>query len=51
MISREQFLNKLREIGYSYKGETRKSSKWKKDGGTHRVFVPKTALLAKPGSS
>jgi hypothetical protein len=42
--SRDHFINKLRELGYSYRGETKRTQKWKR--GTHRVNLPRNSVLA-----
>ncbi len=41
MISTKRFVNKLREIGYSYKDRTKRMEVYRKDGGTHIVMVPR----------
>jgi hypothetical protein len=45
MVNRQAFVNKLREKKYSFKGQQKRTYLWKKDGGTHRVFVPMKDLL------
>lgn len=44
MPRREHFINKLRELGYTYRGETQNTQKWRK--GSHHVYLPKNAVLA-----
>lgn len=39
MITRANFINKLREINYSYSDQTLKTVEYKKNGGTHRVYI------------
>lgn len=43
MIAREKFINKLRELGYSYSRDCDRTTMWRR--GTHRVFVRKTAAV------
>jgi hypothetical protein len=45
MVNRQAFVNKLCEKKYSFKGQQKRTYLWKKDGGTHRVFVPMKDLL------
>jgi hypothetical protein len=45
MVRREAFLNKIRELGYSYKSQQAKTQLFKKKGGTHRMFIRVTDLL------
>lgn len=47
-IPRPQFINKLRELTYTYKTRTKRISLWKKRGGTHYVSVPNTEKLTEP---
>lgn len=44
MLKRERAVNKLRELGYSFKREAPSTYIYRK--GTHRVFVPKTDLVS-----
>lgn len=44
MITRQHFVNKLRELEYHFKKQYKRVSLWKK--GTHRVMVPRTDLLS-----
>lgn len=44
MLKRERVINKLRELGYSFKKETPNTYIYKRK--THRVFVPKTELVS-----
>ncbi len=39
MVPRERFINKLRELKYSFKSQTDKTAEWKKNGSTHRVYI------------
>ena len=45
-VPRDQFINKLRELGYGYKRSGKNHDIWKKNGGTHRVTVPRSATFA-----
>lgn len=45
MVSRQSFINKLREQNYTYKNQLKRTYMWKKKGGTHMVFVPMTEFL------
>jgi len=40
MIRRESFINKIRELGYTYKNQQLRTQLWRKRGSTHRMFVP-----------
>lgn len=39
MIKRTTFINKLRELGYTYDDQTDRSQLWRKVGGTHEVWI------------
>ncbi len=45
MILRDAFLNKIRELGYTLKQETRQVHIFRKKGGTHYITVHKTDRL------
>ena len=45
MISKSHFVNKLRDLGYTYKSRQKRTDMWRKRGGTHRVFVSLADLL------
>jgi hypothetical protein len=45
MVRREAFINKIRELGYSYKSQQVHTQLWKKKGTTQRMFVPLARLL------
>ncbi len=45
MVSRNQFINKISELGYSYKTETKRSQLFRKAGTTHYVWVPKSSQV------
>lgn len=40
MVRRETFINKIRELQYTYKTQQLRTQLWRKRGGTHRMFVP-----------
>lgn len=45
MVHREAFINKIRELQYTYKTQQLRTQLWRKRGGTHIMFVPLTDLL------
>ena len=45
MIRKEAFINKIRELGYTYKNRQKRTQLWRKKGGQHRMFVPLADLL------
>ncbi len=45
VISRSHFVNKLRDLDYTYKSRQKRTDLWRKRGGTHRIFVPLTNSL------
>jgi hypothetical protein len=42
VISKKHFINKLRELGYTFKDRQKRTELWRKKGGTHSVDVPLT---------
>ena len=44
MQARDRFVEKLRQIHYSHRGETKTHHKYRR--GTHVVYVPKKAVLS-----
>jgi hypothetical protein len=46
MATREQAINKLKERGYRFKRDAWRVTIFKKEGGTHRVEVPKRDILS-----
>ncbi len=46
MILRDQFINKLRELGYTYKRSGPNADLWRKKGSIHRVALPRRKQLA-----
>lgn len=45
MVRRESFINKLRELKYSYKSQQKRTYLYRKVGGTHYLSVPMADLL------
>ena len=45
MVHRTTFINKIRDLGYTFKGQQKRTYLWRKQGGTHRIFVPMCDLL------
>jgi hypothetical protein len=45
MIPRECFVNKLRELGYTFKDRRKTNELWRKKGGTHCVILHTPKLL------
>ncbi len=45
MVSRQAFINKLRELDYTYKRPQKRTDLWRKRGGTHLIFLPMHDLL------
>jgi len=47
-LSRHLFINKIRELGYRYKQRCKsdKHDLWKLQGGTQRIHLPRTDVLA-----
>lgn len=45
MVRREAFINKIRELRYTYKTQQLRTQLWRKRGGTHVMFVPSCDLL------
>jgi hypothetical protein len=39
MVRKSAFINKIRELGYSYKQQQARTHMYRKDGGTHCIFV------------
>ena len=48
MVRREQFINKIRELGYKFKLQRKRVYIWRRVGGTHFIPVPKADLLEDP---
>ncbi len=45
MIPRQHFLNKIRDLNYSYKKRAKRVDLYKKQGATHRIFLPQVKQL------
>ena len=45
MIPRQHFVNKLRELHYTYKTKQKRTELWRKRGGTHYISMPLSDLL------
>ena len=45
MVLRDTYLNKIRELGYTLKAETKRVHIWRKRGGTHYIPVHKCDKL------
>ena len=45
MVPRESFINKIRELNYTYKSTQKRTYIWRKKGGTHFISVPMAELL------
>jgi hypothetical protein len=45
LTTREQFINKIRALGYSFKRQAKRVQLYRKQGGTHRIAVPQSDLL------
>jgi hypothetical protein len=43
MVRRQSFINKIRELGYSFKSERKRVFLWRK--GMHFISVPKAEML------
>ena len=41
VIRRDQFINKIRELGYRHKRSTERVDIYKKRGQTHRITIPR----------
>ncbi len=40
MVRRERYINKIRELNYSYKSQQKRTYLYRKVGGTHYISVP-----------
>jgi hypothetical protein len=45
MVRRESYINKLRELNYTFKSQQKRTHLWRKIGGTHCIFMPMKDLL------
>lgn len=46
MIPRSHFVNKIRELGYTFKTRQKRTQLWRRRGGTHFLSVPLSDYLA-----
>ena len=46
MATREEVINKLKEVGYRFKRNAWRVTIFKKQGGTHRVEVPVRDIIS-----
>ena len=45
MIRRDTFINKIRDLDYTYKSQQKRTYLWRKKGGTHFISVPMRDFL------
>jgi hypothetical protein len=45
VISKLHFVNKIRELDYTYKTKQKRTDLWRKRGGTHYISVPLSDYL------
>jgi len=45
MVRRETFINKIRSLNYTYKTKQKRTTLWRKVGGTHYISVPLADFL------
>ena len=45
MVKRRRLIEKIREAGYAYRGETKRTQLYRRPGVTHRLAVPMGSLL------
>jgi hypothetical protein len=45
MIHRDAFVNKIRNLGYAYKDQLKRTYLYRKTGGTHCIYVKMSDLL------
>jgi hypothetical protein len=45
MVRRGTFINKIRDLQYTYKRRQKRTELWRKRGGTHYIAMPMTDLL------
>jgi hypothetical protein len=46
VISKRHFVNKLRELGYSFKEQKKRAELWRKPGTTSMVWLPRNKELS-----
>lgn len=45
MVRRQHFISKIRDLGYVYKATQKRTFLYRKQGGTHRMSVPRSDSL------
>ncbi len=45
MVRRENYINKIRSLNYTYKDRQKRTDLWRKVGGTHYISVPLADLI------
>ena len=45
MISKKRFVNKLRELGYVFKEQLHFQERYRLEGGTHIIHIPRKSYL------
>lgn len=45
MIAKQSFINKIRDLGYTYKRQQPRTDLWRKSNGTHYIAVPRSDKL------
>lgn len=45
MVRRDAYINKIRELKYTFKCQQKRTYLWRKINGTHYIPVPKADLL------
>lgn len=45
MIRRASFMNKIRALGYTYKGQQKRTTLWRQSGTTNFISMPMRDLL------
>lgn len=45
MVQRQTFINRIRELGFTYKTHQKRTSLWRKKGGYIYIAIPKAELL------
>jgi len=45
MIARDWFINKIRQLGFTFKGQQKRTYLWRQRGGFVYISIPKADLL------
>lgn len=45
MVRRDALINKIRDLGYAFKSQQKRTYLWRQKNGTHYIHVPKADLL------